>query len=1309
MHNAIEQRILDLLGSKGETLTASFIYFSLEDCTFDEVVEALGTLSESGAITMGYLGYSLRNSGDTVDDSGAVIEDAPEGEALFLDNKPISSYEAIAAALEVAGEDKGLEEYSDVPFIGAREASFHDETELLYAKLKGTTAGEGLEDYPDDACIGAEAPAYEANDEELSSPVDTHRELDELVGTSPIAQNRSRSQEQDEFQALLDLVLAESIDNDEPDKGSMPKPEECEDVEDDAPSSVFTCWTPIIHLKLSSRTRTALSQLSIATVRNLVEHYDSLGQLHGAGIKALIEVRESLLSHSTEMPREYDADLVCSLINISGSKEFVFDAFGHLMHIPSSIVHNTDSLSGGDAVRDLSDSRLPIGMLDLPKRLLNALIREGYTTIGEVSKLTRDELLSLRGVGEGAVYQLEDTLRRTDPSSLEAAAAQTNASKNQPSTYAALEGNQTPIEKLGFPNRLLNALRNQGYKTLGDISGLSDNQILSFKGLGALSVYQFNEVMNRLSAANGFDRQASSQPTDADSAKEMPTDGQYPESIHLGSNELNERQAHVSVAACEGARLALEECGSSRYPVFNDSFLAIMPYEALNRIGDSHASAEEYRDAILSALESSEELLFACMRTLSEKVDASRSTSSNMEFIEEICLPGSPIWDEAARQLSESSEYCSYDFERHSLAIVHPSISDWVESSIENRMIRTILKMFLRGSTLEACGKEVGLTRERVRQIVSKRLLAAPSVEENRYRYFYEIYRPSKAEFLALTGQPMSTYVYLHTTAAPKQQNSRTLSDALTDEHVPQQVRDGIRRFLDKDFVYEDGYRIHIDRVSIINHIAMRHASSRLIKVQRLKELYDQFLDDHGLSQTKPLPFGSMHNFEAYIDRCEMILKLPHSAEEKYGGSVRYYDSPAMDFEPLIDLINFGELGDVECSTAMLMHLEGFPEVLEDLDIRNEYELHYVLSRYCPKLGKVSFGRSPIITFGKGSRDTQVLELIKELSPVSASDLAEAYSKRYGVDTLTFKGSFLAGFDIYLKNGKYVYNSQGLDGEQSAFIAEQLGESNRGYLSTALLKARFAARFPDASTSLINGESISAFGFHPSAGLLFRNGINERKLFGDLLDSKQRFSIDDEGFGKDVFDNPSFRAELAIRVRACKLVEFEKNSFLSSRILSSIDIDIDETDLKDYVDCAIEFMAADRPYTVQRLRSEGFSHKVDVLRDEFGLEDFFFASLLATGTVGGRLKMTTIGEATVFCKTFYGYSAPVLVEQIIGEDGAMEIDDLIYLLEDDYDIHESATVLRSIVKRSDLYFNETLDMVFGSEETYRRKAREWIS
>ena len=75
----------------------------------------------------------------------------------------------------------------------------------------------------------------------------------------------------------------------------------------------------------------------------------------------------------------------------------------------------------------------------------------------------------------------------------------------------------------------------------------------------------------------------------------------------------------------------------------------------------------------------------------------------------------------------------------------------------------------------------------------------------------------------------------------------------------------------------------------------------------------------------------------------------------------------------------------------------------------------------------------------------------------------------------------------------------------------------------------------------------------------------------------------------------------------------------------------------------------------------------------------------------------------------YGYSAPVMMEQVISTVEAMDVDDLKYLLEDEYGITASTTLLRSIIKRSDLYFNETLDMVFDSEETYKRKAREWIS
>ena len=102
-------------------------------------------------------------------------------------------------------------------------------------------------------------------------------------------------------------------------------------------------------------------------------------------------------------------------------------------------------------------------------------------------------------------------------------------------------------------------------------------------------------------------------------------------------------------------------------------------------------------------------------------------------------------------------------------------------------------------------------------------------------------------------------------------------------------------------------------------------------------------------------------------------------------------------------------------------------------------------------------------------------------------------------------------------------------------------------------------------------------------------------------------------------------------------------------------------------------------------------------------------AVLGTGYVGGKLKGTSLGDTSVFCKTLYSYSSPVMFEQIVGKLEAIDVDDLKYLLEDTYGITITSALVRTHIKRTDLYFNETLDMVFDSEETYKRKAREWIS
>ena len=1298
MPSSIDQRILDLLEAHQEPLTAAFISFILGDCPFEEVAVALDNLWKAGTITLDSYGYLLCKQAESGDSPA---------EPSVVQPIEISSYSDIISSLEDDGLVSGLEEFSEIPFIGASVQPCHDDRELLYAKLSGTTEGDGLEDYPDDATIGAEPvnpfpqePEHDATEEDAPLP--------EILGGQVLpTQSSYSSQVQDEFQALLDLISAETVEANEAEQIEMdtqtpadnPKPEEENADAPEAPS--FTCWTPISSLELLTRARNFLSSRGIASVRDLVQRLDSLENEHGLGLSSLEKIQQELLHHSSPLPQSIDTQLLPPLCVISGSKRYIFDSLGILRRVPKPS-HAQQSPANPLGQEALFSSELPITSLKLSNRLLHALKNAGYTMVGEVARLSKDDLQAMRGLGAGSIFELEDTLKRLADGTL--AIHDTNQhGQDAPFPYSSLAGVQIPLSHLNLPNRLSKALVREGFSTVGDLSSLSDEKVLSLRGVGILAVEQLHEALD------GF----VPHPTPGEQSSDLG-EKKGPQPIHLLPMETptaeaeNEIVPGVSQQALKGAELALEICRERRYPVFDESFLVIMPFSAVEMFGES-LGAEDYRYIIIETIESSEDLLSSCETALSEWVSKAEVLCSPSS-VEELEVPDSPTWDEAARRTSSNSAWCSYDANRHLLIVNHPRLLDWIEQPDFSESTRLILRMFLSGQTLEACGQRVDLTRERVRQIVLKNLNEMPFVSENRYRHFFETYGPSKEVFLSVTGEPVATYLYLRTTGNSLAKDKRpSISSALNDGQVPQHVRYGIRRLLDKDFVYEDGYRIHIDRVSIINHIAMRHASARLIKIQRFFDLYDRFLKDHNLTQNKTLPFKTAHNFEAYLDRCEMVLRLPHAAEGRYGGSIRYYDSSTMDFEPLVDLIHSGVLGDIECSAALLMDFEGFPMILEDLDIHNEYELHCVFSKYCPQLEGVSFGRSPIITFGKGNRNDQVLDLIKELSPVSAGDLAAEYSRRYGVDSLTFVGSYLNDFKIYLRNGKYVYNTQGFNDEQAAFVKEQLDSCGRDYLAVSLLKARFKDRFPEASPSLVNGESIAPFGFHPSVGLLVRDGIDERTMFAQLIDSTRRFSINDDDFGKAVFDSPSFAAELAIRVRAFKLVEYEKDGYLATSILSGLGSGYTESDLRDYLENAIAFMTPNKPYTLKSLRKGGFSHRIDELREEAGLDDFFFKKKKKNGSVGGRLKLTSIGNTPVFCKTLYSYSAPIMLEQIIGDDGAIEIDELAFLLEDEYGIHEIISNLRSIAKRSDLYFNEMLDMVFGSEETYKRKAQEWIS
>lgn len=151
-------------------------------------------------------------------------------------------------------------------------------------------------------------------------------------------------------------------------------------------------------------------------------------------------------------------------------------------------------------------------------------------------------------------------------------------------------------------------------------------------------------------------------------------------------------------------------------------------------------------------------------------------------------------------------------------------------------------------------------------------------------------------------------------------------------------------------------------------------------------------------------------------------------------------------------------------------------------------------------------------------------------------------------------------------------------------------------------------------------------------------------------------------------------------------------------------------DMRDYVNSAIRFMQEDVPYTVKSLRDAGFRHKLDSIEDELDIGKHFFESVLSEGYLNSALKKTKLGDSTVFCRIDGSYSGSLFLQQVLREQEAFEVADLVDYVRDHYDIEVGESKLRQLIKRSGdyCYYCETVDMVFASVEAYGRKVQEWL-
>lgn len=599
------------------------------------------------------------------------------------------------------------------------------------------------------------------------------------------------------------------------------------------------------------------------------------------------------------------------------------------------------------------------------------------------------------------------------------------------------------------------------------------------------------------------------------------------------------------------------------------------------------------------------------------------------------------------------------------------SLEEYLQS-ISYQRDREILVFRLQGETLEEIASRINVTRERVRQIEARNLDTKPPILEDEYLSYYQVYAFTKEEFCDIFDVASEVYGYMILTTKTK--GKRPIEKLLEDQSIPGNIRKNLIDVMRRDSIIVENSRIPKKPRSIIDYLVKQNVHKKF-SIEEFYEIYNNFLNEHVV--TDPELNLSFRAFEGILYRNSNVFST-------HGKTFVVLDVESIDIEEFVEDLELNKLKNVEISSLKLF--QQYPEIMEMYKIDDQFILHNLLKKLHLKhnLGNIKFLRMPVIKFGVGNRHDQVMELLRQNSPISQEDLADLYYQRYGIERNTFIAGFLNDFQKYYSNGSYDIMQKPLSQEQQDYLTSKLVKD---YYSIEKVKGLFEEKFHLPAEEFFNKKTLSSLGY-----ILNDKGIvrkEYRSLKGYL--EKRIFSngfvhIDDLDF--DLANSMSFRSYLYALTSDDLFFEFLPKHYVSKERLE--DFYIDEVYIDNFRKEAFEWDTSSPYFTIASLKNTGFTLPTHPSR--FG--NYFFSSLLLNDKV--HFSWFRFGRNRVFCKGQVEPNANSFFADLLKKLGDINVDALVEHLQDTYEISVDRYKILQNIASAELFYDPESQMIRSS-------------
>lgn len=241
---------------------------------------------------------------------------------------------------------------------------------------------------------------------------------------------------------------------------------------------------PLAALEITQRTKNALMRAGITTIGQLcaLSELDVL-QIRNIGIGGLQEIRDALehLRASIESQPAQDEPTL-GVSSMDGAERAV-QTFGEQYSLPQAI------------------AVLPVSVLKLSQRTMNALYRGSIHRLGPLAKQNRASLGALQNVGTKGLDEVASSLEALDVAELQSIAAD----------FSQIE--QLPLSVLALREPTIAGLAANGISTIGELLKAYESGAISQLDLAAQHIHEVVREITQLDYTTLRDRSASSQST----------------------------------------------------------------------------------------------------------------------------------------------------------------------------------------------------------------------------------------------------------------------------------------------------------------------------------------------------------------------------------------------------------------------------------------------------------------------------------------------------------------------------------------------------------------------------------------------------------------------------------------------------------------------------------------------------------------------------------------------------------------------------------------------------------------------------